>query len=288
MALSDYVSCYPTVDDMEVRREEMKLEVPRGSKAVVVKNLYLSCDTYMRLLRNRTADELLKPYTPGSFSLITNPEGLEHTDVPLSYYLGILADNCCSVFLFGMPVMTSYVGFYKVCSAKKGETVFVSAAAGAIGQIVGRFAKLMGCYVVGCAGSKEKVDMLKNTCFPEGIDIYFNNVEGKMLEAVLLNMKVRHRIALCGMVSPYSSDSHERVTNLMHAICKRVRIEGFAVYDHFAAYPKFLEFLLPHIREGKIVYIEDTAEGLDDGPSALFRLLNGGNVGKQLVEVARE
>ncbi|XP_039167245.1 2-alkenal reductase (NADP(+)-dependent) isoform X2 [Eucalyptus grandis] len=66
MALSDYVSCYPTVDDMEVRREEMKLEVPRGSKAVVVKNLYLSCDTYMRLLRNRTADELLKPYTPGS------------------------------------------------------------------------------------------------------------------------------------------------------------------------------------------------------------------------------
>ncbi|XP_039167246.1 2-alkenal reductase (NADP(+)-dependent) isoform X3 [Eucalyptus grandis] len=72
MALSDYVSCYPTVDDMEVRREEMKLEVPRGSKAVVVKNLYLSCDTYMRLLRNRTADELLKPYTPGSVSSLVH------------------------------------------------------------------------------------------------------------------------------------------------------------------------------------------------------------------------
>ncbi|KAF8020466.1 hypothetical protein BT93_G1008 [Corymbia citriodora subsp. variegata] len=334
VVLRDYVSGYPTEGDMEVRKGEMKLEVPRGSKAVVVKNLYLSCDTYMRLLMNRTAVELLKPYTPGSpitgfgvsrivdsghpnfkvgdlvwgttgweeYSLIANPEALqkiEHTDVPLSYFIGIL----------GMPGMTAYVGFYKVCNAKKGDTVFISAASGAIGQIVGQFAKLMGCYVVGCAGSKEKVDLLKSTFgfddafnykeerdldaalkryFPEGIDIYFDNVGGKMLDAVLLNMKVRGRITLCGMVSQYSSDSKEGVTNLMHAIYKRVRIEGFAVYDHFDEYHKFLEFLLSHIRKGKIVYVEDTAEGLENGPSALVRILNGGNVGKQLVLVARE
>ncbi|XP_048141818.1 2-alkenal reductase (NADP(+)-dependent)-like isoform X2 [Rhodamnia argentea] len=334
VVLRDYVSGFPTVEDMEVRRGEMKLEIPRGSKAVVVKNLYLSCDAYMRLLMNRTTTDLLTPYTPGSpisgfgvakivdsgspkfkvgdlvwgttgweeYSLITNPEGLskiEHTDVPLSYYIGIL----------GIPGMTSYVGFYKVCSAKKGDTVFISAASGAIGQIVGQFAKLTGCYVVGCAGSKEKVDLLKSKFgfddafnykeerelaaalkryFPEGIDIYFDNVGGEMLDAVLVNMRAHGRITLCGMVSQYSSDSPVGVTNLMHAIYKRVRIEGFAIADHMNEYSKFLEFMLPHIREGKIVYIEDIAEGFENGPSALVRIFNGRNVGKQLVVLARE
>ncbi|XP_030468476.2 2-alkenal reductase (NADP(+)-dependent)-like [Syzygium oleosum] len=334
VVLRDYVSGFPTEEDMVVRMGEMKLEVPPGSKAVVVKNLYLSCDTYMRLLMNRSTTDLLTPYTPGStiagfgvarivdsgspnfkvgdlvwgttgweeYSLITKTEDLkkiEHTDVPLSYFLGIL----------GMPGMTAYVGFYKVCSAKKGDTVFISAASGAIGQIVGQFAKLTGCYVVGCAGSKEKVDLLKNRFgfddafnykeernlaaalkryFPEGIDIYYDNVGGKMLDAVLLNMRFQGRITLCGMVSQYNSDSQEGVHNLMHAIYKRVRIEGFAVQDHCHEYPKFLEFLLPHIREGKIVYVEDTAEGLENGPSALVALLKGRNVGKQLVVVARE
>ncbi|KAK3414393.1 hypothetical protein EUGRSUZ_H00256 [Eucalyptus grandis] len=181
--LREFVSGFPREDDMEVRREEMKLQVPHGSKAVVVKNLYLSCDPYMRLLMSPTLPgSIFSAYTPGSpitgfgvakivdsgspefkvgdlvwgttgweeYSLIADPQGLfkiEHTDVPLSYYTGIL----------GMPGMTAYFGFYEVCSPKKGECVFVSAASGAVGQLVGQFAKLVGCYVVGTAGSKEKV-----------------------------------------------------------------------------------------------------------------------------------
>ncbi|XP_059654195.1 NADP-dependent alkenal double bond reductase P2-like [Cornus florida] len=129
--------------------------------------------------------------------------------------------------ILGMPRMTAYFGFYEICTPKKGEYVFVSAASGAVGQFVGQFAKLMGCHVVGSAGSKENmslVDLLKNKfgfddafnykekhnldaalkryC-PEGIDIYFENVRGKMLDAVLLNMRDRSRIASCRMVSKY-------------------------------------------------------------------------------------
>lgn len=237
------------------------------------------------------------------YSVIDNPEGLfkiEHTDdVPLSYYTGILA----------MPGMTAYAGFFEVCSPKKGEYVFVSAAAGAVGQLVGQFAKWMGCYVVGSAGSDEKVKLLKNKfgfdeafnykeepdldaalkrCFPEGIDIYFENVGGKMLDVVLLNMRARGRIAVCGMVSQYNLDEPEGVRNLMHIVFKRVRIEGFAVSDYYHLYSKYLEFVLPLLRDGKITYVEDIVDGLDNGPTALVGLFTGRNVGKQVVVVARE
>jgi len=137
--------------------------------------------------------------------------------VPLSYYIGIL----------GMPGLTAYIGFNELSSPKKGETVYVSAASGAVGQLVGQFAKSIGCYVVGSAGSQEKVDLLKNKLgfddafnykeeqdlvaalkryFPEGIDIYFENVGGKMLDAVLLNMNKFGRIAVCGLISQYNRE----------------------------------------------------------------------------------
>ncbi|KAG5544716.1 hypothetical protein RHGRI_017234 [Rhododendron griersonianum] len=194
------------------------------------------------------------------YSLITTPEEdlfkIDHTDVPLSYYTGIL----------GMPGMTAHAGFYEICAPKKGEYVFVSAAAGAVGQLVGQFAKLMGCYVVGSAGSQEKFDLLKNKFgfdvafnykeehdldaalkrgFPEGIDIYFDNVGGKMLDAVLLNMRNHGRIALCGMVSQYNLEQPDGVNNLMNLVYKRVRMEGFVVFDYNPFYSKFLETACP-------------------------------------------
>ncbi len=124
--------------------------------------------------------------------------------------------------------------------------------------------------------------------FPEGIDIYFENVGGKMLDAVLLNMRIRGRIAVCGMISQYNLDKPEGVQNLMTLIWKRVRMEGFLVFDYFHLYPKFLELVLPYIKEGKITYVEDIAEGLENAPAALIGLFTGRNVGKQLVVVARE
>ncbi|GAU26160.1 hypothetical protein TSUD_353820 [Trifolium subterraneum] len=186
-----------------------------------------------------------------------------------------------------MPGMTAYGGFFEVGTPKKGDNVFVSAASGAFGQLVGQFAKLHGCYVVGSAGSKEKacpvsdmtqVDLLKNKCgydeainykeehFPEGIDIYFENVGGETLDAL------------------------EGVANLAHLIYKRIRVQGSGVADYYHLYAKFLEFLLPHknIREGKVVYVEDIAEGLEKGPAALVGIFKGQNVGKQVVVIARE
>ncbi|KAJ9173949.1 hypothetical protein P3X46_017032 [Hevea brasiliensis] len=236
------------------------------------------------------------------YSLITRPDPLfkiSNSDVPLSYYTGIL----------GMPGLTAYAGFYEVCSPKEGECVFVSAASGAVGQLVGQFAKLMGCYVVGSAGSREKVDLLKNKMwfddafnykeepdlnaalkryFPEGIDIYFENVGGKMLDAVLLNMRVHGRIAVCGMISQYNLDKPEGVSNLMSIVYKRVRIEGFIVFEFYHKYPKYLDMALAYMREGKIIYVEDIAESLENGPAALVGLFTGGNMGKQVVLVSHE
>uniref|UniRef100_A0A2N9GZ42 Enoyl reductase (ER) domain-containing protein n=1 Tax=Fagus sylvatica TaxID=28930 RepID=A0A2N9GZ42_FAGSY len=331
----DYVSGFPKESDMQVSTGTLKLKLPEGSNGILVKNLYLSCDPYMRLRMTRIeGPNVFTSFTPASpltglgvakvldsghpnfkkgdliwgttgweeYSVITGLEGffkIQHTDVPLSYYTGIL----------GMPGLTAYVGFYEVCSPKKGEYVFISAASGAVGQLVGQFAKLMGCHVVGSAGSKEKVDLLKNKFgfdeafnykeetdldaalkryFPEGIDIYFENVGGKMLDAVLLNMRALGRIALCGMVSQYTRDQPEGVQNLMCLIYKRIHMEGFVVFDHYNIYPKFLDIVLPYIREKKIVYVEDIAEGLESAPAALVGLFSGCNVGKQVVVIARE
>ncbi|KAG8371271.1 hypothetical protein BUALT_Bualt13G0070200 [Buddleja alternifolia] len=171
--------------------------------------------------------------------------------------------------------------FYEVCSPKKGETVFISAASGAVGQLVGQFAKLFGCYVVGSVGSKEKV-------FPSGIDIYFENVGGKMLDAVLLNTRLHGRIAVCGMISQYNLEEPEGEQNLLCVITKRIRMEGFIVLDYYHLYPKFVQMVLPLIKEGKITYVEDLAKGLESAPSALIELFSGRNVGKQVVVVDRE
>ncbi|XP_022759918.1 2-alkenal reductase (NADP(+)-dependent)-like [Durio zibethinus] len=293
---------------MAITIGNIKLKVPAGSKAILVKNLYLSCDPYMRHLMRSQGSLLLHSYTPGSpitgfgvakaldsdhpdfkegdlvwgttgweeYSLLTAPEGLfkiQHSDVPLSYYTGIL----------GMPGLSAYAGFYEVCSPKKGKYVFVSAASGAVGQLVGQFAKLMGCNVVGSKAKKEKVELLKNKFgfddafnykqehdltaalkryFPEGIDIYFENVGGKMLDAVILNMRIHGRITVCGMISQYNLDQPEGVHNLMLIVYKRVRIEGFSVFDYYPQYSKFLDFVLPSIKDGKIKYVEDVAEGI--------------------------
>ncbi|KAL8482701.1 hypothetical protein ACS0TY_025659 [Phlomoides rotata] len=333
--LKEYVKGFPNASDMILKTSTVKLKVSDGCDgAVLVKNLYLSCDPYMRGRMGKVEGSYIDSFTPGSpimgfgvakivdssnpdfkegdlvwgmtgweeYSLIKSTVGLfkiEHTDVPLSYYTGIL----------GMAGHTAYAGFYEICSPKKGETVFVSAASGAVGQLVGQFAKLLGCYVVGSAGSKEKVDLLKNKFgfddafnykeeadlnaalkryFSDGIDIYFENVGGKMLDAVLLNMRIKGRIAVCGMISQYNLEKSEGTYNLVSLITKRIRMEGFLVFDFFHLYPKYLETVLPLIKEGKIHYVEDKVEGIENAAGALIGLFSGRNVGKQVVVVATE
>ncbi|KAK3200107.1 hypothetical protein Dsin_023522 [Dipteronia sinensis] len=332
--LKNFVNGFPKESDMYLKTDSISLKVEQGSNAVIIKNLYLSCDPYMRIRMTPMDDPNFTAYQPGSpiqgfgvgkvveseytelkkgdlvwgvtgweeYTLINNPQTLfkiQHTDVLLSYYTGIL----------GMPGMTAWAGFYEICAPKKGEYVYISAASGAVGQLVGQFAKLFGCYVVGSAGTKEKIELLKNKfgfddafnykeehdlnaalkrCFPEGIDIYFENVGGKMLDAVLLNMRAHGRIAACGMISQYNLEHTEGVHNMMNVVYKRIRIEGLTVFDYFPQYAKFLEVVLPFVREGKVVYVEDIAEGLENAPAALIGLFSGRNVGKQVVVVARE
>ncbi|XP_015870941.1 2-alkenal reductase (NADP(+)-dependent)-like [Ziziphus jujuba] len=335
--MKDYVSGFPDESYMSITISTLTLplKLPFSGNGVLLKNLYLSCDPYMiNRMRKPHASSYVDSFQPGSpisgygvakvldsgdpnfkegdlvwgitgweeYSIINATQALfkiRHTDVPLSYYTGLL----------GMPGMTAYVGFHEICSPQKGERVFISAASGAVGQLVGQFAKLLGCYVVGSAGSKEKVDLLKKKFgfdeafnykeepdldaalkryFPEGIDIYFENVGGKTLDAVLLNMRINGRIAVCGMISQYNLEKPEGVHNLMNLIVKRIRMQGFIVTDHYNLYPKFLELVLPYLRQGKIEYVEDIIEGLENAPSALIGLFTGRNVGKQVVVVSRE
>ena len=124
--------------------------------------------------------------------------------------------------------------------------------------------------------------------FPQGIDIYFELVGGKMLDAALLNMRVHGRIAVCGMISQYTRQEHEEIKNTMCLIYKRIRMQGFNVVDYYQLYPKFLEFLVPQIKNGKISCVEDIVEGIENGAGALIRVFSGHNIGKQVVSLANE
>ncbi|KAF0895304.1 hypothetical protein E2562_012574 [Oryza meyeriana var. granulata] len=341
VVLRRYVAAgYPTVDDMEVVASVVRPRVPPRTTvpAVMVKNLYLSCDPWMRGRMTKHDDDADEPaedfvlgealvnfgvgkvidsthpeFTAGDlvwglcgweeYTLVTQPETLHkinHPDLPLSYYTGVL----------GVTGLTAYAGFFEVGKPKKGETVFVSAASGAVGQIVGQLAKITGCYVVGSAGSDEKVALLKTKfgfddafnykkeggdlagalrrCLPDGIDIYFDSVGGATLDAALLNMQRGGRVVVCGMISQYNLQEPEGVRNLQWITPKRIRMEGFAVFDHFGLYPRFEEEMARYLREGKVTVVEDVVDGIDKAPEALVGMFLGKNVGKLLVAVAEE
>ncbi|KAG6402342.1 hypothetical protein SASPL_139220 [Salvia splendens] len=322
-----YIEGVPKESDMEFKLGNgMKLEAPKGSGAFLVKNLYLSCDPYMRGRMRDFHGSYIPPFVPGSvvegfgvskvidsdnpnfkpgdivscftgweeYTLLRNTEQLRKVqpdDIPLSYHIGLL----------GMPGFTAYAGFYEVCAPKRDERVFVSAASGAVGQLVGQLAKLHGCYVVGSAGSKQKVccfGILKASFsqfmhnikyFPEGIDIYFENVGGAMLDAVLVNMRVHGRIAVCGMVSQagIGASDQQGIRNLFSLVPKRVKMQGFLQSDYLYLFPRFVEQVGSLYKEGKITYLEDMNHGLESAPAAFAALFTGKNVGKQVVCVAR-
>ncbi|XP_057443085.1 2-alkenal reductase (NADP(+)-dependent)-like [Lotus japonicus] len=322
---------------MELKVSKIHLTLPpsESGSAILVKNLYLSCDPYMRGRMRDFHGSYIPPFVPSQalegfgvskvilsdnpsfkagdfisgftgweeYSIIHKTEQLRKIElddqIPLSYHLGLL----------GMPGFTAYAGFYEVCTPSKGEYVFVSAASGAVGQLVGQLAKLHGCYVVGSAGSKEKVDLLKNRLgfdeafnykeeanldaalkryFPQGIDINFNNVGGDMLDAALLNMRIHGRVAVCGMVSQNSLSNPQGIYNLSNLIIRRIKMQGFLQHDYLHLYPQFLELDSSYYKQGKIVYIEDMNEGLESAPAALAGLFLGKNVGKQVIRVAHE
>jgi NADPH-dependent curcumin reductase CurA len=217
--------------------------------------------------------------------------------VPPSAYLGVL----------GMPGLTAYVGLFDIAGLHDGETVFVSAAAGAVGSIAGQLAKLHGCRVVGSAGSALKVDFIKDElgfdaafnykdgpihtqlseAAPDGIDVYFDNVGGEHLEAALSAMHDYGRVAMCGAISSYNATELPPGPRGMAPLVvrKRLTLRGYIISDHFDRMNAFIREVGPKVRDGRIRYPETVVEGLENAPGAFIGLLRGENLGKMLVHL---
>jgi hypothetical protein len=223
---------------------------------------------------------------------------LDPKQAPISTALGVL----------GMPGMTAYVGLLDIGQPKPGETVVVSAASGAVGSAVGQIAKIKGCRAVGIAGSPDKCEhVVRDLCFdacvnyrkgdllaalreacPSGIDVYFENVGGDVLRAVMQLLNVNARIPLCGLISEYNATEIGPGPNLRPLLFNRVLVKGFIVSDHMARMGEFLKDAGGWVREGRLKYREDVAVGLEKAPEAFIGLLEGRNFGKQLVRVGED
>jgi hypothetical protein len=210
--------------------------------------------------------------------------------------------------VYGISGLTAYFGLTEVGQAKAGETVVISAAAGAVGTFAGQIGKILGCRVVGIAGGNEKCrwltdelgydaavdyksgpigDSLEAAC-PGGIDVYFDNVGGEILETALSQMKMRGRVACCGVVSTYDTASRQTpgprgVPFLL--VVKRLRMQGFIVSDFFGRRDEALAQLRSWVDAGQLKVIEDIVEGFENLPDALIGLLHGKNRGKRIVEI---
>lgn len=223
-------------------------------------------------------------------------EKVDTSDTALSAYLNLL----------GYPGMTAYFGLLEVGRVKAGETVLVSAAAGAVGSAVGQLAKIAGCRVIGLAGGPAKCKhLLENLGFdaaidykagdvrkaiakaaPRGVDVYFDNVGGDILDIALTRLRRGARVVVCGQISQYNST--ERApgpANYMALLMNRARMEGFVVFDYVARFPEAMEPMRRWMREGKLKSQEDVVEGLERFPEAVQRLFEGANTGKVLLKL---
>jgi NADPH-dependent curcumin reductase CurA len=317
---------WPTEENFRL----VETDVPTpGPGQIVVRNQYLSVDPYMR---GRMND--VKSYVP-PFALDAPLDGgaigevvaSEAADVavgdtvlhglgwreyalldanaarkvdpglaPVSAYLSVL----------GMTGLTAYAGLLEVAAMKPGETVFVSAAAGAVGSLVGQIAKLKGAgRVVGSAGSPAKVERLRALGFdaafdyhdgsvrdslkaaaPDGVDVYFDNVGGDHLEAAISVMNLHGRAAICGMIAQYNdTEPPAAPRNLALVIGKRLTLRGFLVGDHGNVREAFVRDVAGWLREGRLSYDETVVDGIENAPAAFLGLLRGDNLGKMLVRV---
>ena len=229
---------------------------------------------------------------PARMCEAVDPDG---DGVPASAYLGVL----------GMPGLTAWVGVYDIAEVRPGETLFVSAAAGAVGSVAGQLAKLAGLRVVGSAGSDEKVEWLRKVGFdaafnyhdgdvtkqlaaaaPEGIDCYFDNVGGDHLRAALAVINPFGRIAECGMIAVYN-EAVPGPDNLFFIVGKKLTVRGFIISDHFNREPVFRRHVASLIREGKLVFEETHRTGIESALDALLDVLRGGkHTGKMVVDLS--
>jgi NADPH-dependent curcumin reductase CurA len=212
-----------------------------------------------------------------------------------------------SLHVLGATGLTAYFGLFDICRPVAGDTVVVSAAAGAVGQVVGQLARIAGCRTVGIAGGPEKVADLRETfgydvgidyrsddlgtalkeACPDGVNVYFDNVGGEISDAVFRRLALGARVAICGQISQYNLAEPELAPrNLGFLIVFRARMEGFLVSDYAHRFDEAAPRLARWVAEGKIRYREDVTEGLENAPRAFIGMLRGENRGKALVKVA--
>jgi NADPH-dependent curcumin reductase CurA len=295
---------------------------------ILVRNHYLSLDPYMRgrmddvksyaakqeldeVMGGRTVGEVIESNHPkfkagdivaGMYGWqqygCSDGEGVRKIDVshvPMSAYLGVI----------GMPGVTAWIGLLDICQPKPGETVVISAAAGAVGSAAGQIAKIKGCRVVGIAGGREKCDyVVKELGFdacvdykagklnedlkaatPDGIDCNFENVGGEILDAVLRRTNPFSRIAVCGLISQYNATEPYAMKNFRLILTNRIKVQGFIVGDRMNLWPQALQDLSGWVASGALKYRETVAQGLENAPAAFIGLLQGRNFGKQLVRL---
>ncbi len=211
--------------------------------------------------------------------------------------------------VLGMPGMTGYFGLMDVGMPKPGETVVVSGAAGAVGQTVGQLARIKGCRVVGIAGGRAKCDWVVNelgfdACIdykagdvkgqlkahcPKGVDIYFDNVGGDILDDVLARISRGARIVICGAISQYNNTTPvQGPKNYLSLLVNRARMEGIVVFDYAERYPVAIAELAGYLKDGRMKSKEDVVSGLEAFPDTLVKLFNGGNFGKLVLELAKD
>lgn len=334
-----HVEGEPTESAFEIKSSTISTSVQPDSNDIILKNLYVSIDPYqINRIKSHSASHTTSSFavvvTPGetidAYGLARvvasgNPEfekgdlvvgmitwgeycvlkgeymlrKLDPMGFPLSYHVGI----------FAFSGLTAYAGLFEVGKPKKGEKVFVSAASGSVGHLVGQYAKQFGCYVVGSAGSNEKVALLKEKLgfddafnykeetdlksalkryFPDGIDVYFDNVGGEMLEAAVANMNIYGRIAACGVIAEYTDAGKRAAPDMLEIVYKRITIHGFLSSDYMNLYPDFLSATVDHLRTGAIQTIEDISSGVESIAPAFVGLFHGANTGKKIVKLADE
>ncbi len=320
----------PVLDDFELVERPMP---EPGPGQFLVRNIYMSVDPYMRgrmmdrksyvppfqvgeALDGGSVGKVIRSnhpdYTPGDYVCgfasggwreyhVTDGAMMQKVDpklVPLGAYLGVV----------GMPGLTAYTSLLRIGQPKEGETIFVSAASGAVGSLVCQIAKIKGCRVVGSAGSDDKVRWLKEvagvneainyrTCgnlldavaaaCPNGIDIYYENVGGEHLEVALELMNKFGRLVMCGMISMYNAtEPPPGPRNLVYIVGKSLKMQGFIVSDYLDMVPQFYGDMATWIGSGKIHWQETVLEGIENAPKAFLGLFTGDNAGKMLVRLA--
>jgi NADPH-dependent curcumin reductase len=316
------------VAENNFRHVEAAVPSPREGE-VLVRNLYLSLDPYMRMRMNEgksyappvQVGDVMVGGTIGEVAETKDPRfkkgdivagragwqlyaiadagtlrKIDTRGAPLSTALGVV----------GMPGVTAWYGLLRIGEPKPGETVVVSAASGAVGSVVGQIARLKGCRAVGIAGGPTKCNHVvkelgfdacvdyKSDAFesglreatPNGIDIYFENVGGAVLDKVLPLLNPFARIPFCGYISEYDDSGSYGVQHLRSLLVNRVRLQGFIISEHLEIWDQAIADLSGWLGAGKLNYRETIAIGLENAPAAFVGMLQGRNLGKQLVKLA--